>query len=291
MLEIIVYKSQGGRSLVKQFSNSYLFNGSPNYLSDAALAVGNRIAVAESRIYFDDTAFMRLVIRQLDAQGQHIDGETRTFTLNNTGANTLDPGSKIVPPNIVVAYEKKVDVGRSGITLYRNAISTDEYNLYLETGAVPARLNLSYDAGALGPAVFTSQLLGVEGDSGLDMMLPLNSRYASGAVRPVKSIYFAGVRFRQETYQRESGSENLVEAVQQLINENGASLRKMLRQAESATGQFLAALVNTMVGLIVQAFGNYALLTIVQRAAIRFPAIYAASALLALLPPGTIPMV
>jgi hypothetical protein len=283
MLEIIIYKSQGGRSLVKQFSNSYLFNGAPNYISDAALAVANSLAVAESRIYFDDTSFMRLVIRQLDAQGNHIDGETRTSALNMVGANTLDPGSKIVPPNIVLAYEKKVLVGRAGVTLYRNAISTDEYNLYLETGAVPPRLNTSFAPGTLPEAFFSSALLGVEGATGLDMMLPLNSRYSNGAVRPITSIAFAGVRFRQETFDRESGLENLGEAVQQLINENGRAMRRLVRQLAAAAGPVLTALGAAIVGLVLEAMGRYALLSIAQKAGIVFPAIYQAAEVLALM--------
>jgi hypothetical protein len=289
MLEIITYKSQGGRSLVKQFSNSYLFNGAPNYLSDAAKMLAEKLVTAERRIYFDDTYFMRYVIRQLDVDGRHIYGETRTEAVNFAGETALPVGSKIVPPNIVARYEKKVDVGRNAITLYRNVINTDEYNTYLETGAVPARLQVAYAPGVLPLAVFSAELMAADNDSGLTMMLPINSRYSAGAVRPVKSINFAGMGFRQETYNRESGTENMLEAVQQLINENGASMRRLLRSVTDATGAMRVGLINTIIQLVVDAFAKYALLAIAKRAAIRFPAIYFATELLALLPPGTIP--
>ncbi len=289
MIEIITYKSQGGRSLVKQFSNSYLFNGTPNYLSDAAKTLAEKIVEAERRIYFDDTHFMRYVIRQLGADGRHIYGETRTEAVNFTGETALPVGSKIVPPNIVARYEKKVDVGRNALTLYRNVINTDEYNTYLETGAVPARLQVAYAPGVLPLAVFSQALMDADNDSGLTMMLPLNNRYSAGAVRPVTSITFAGMGFRQETYQRDTGTENMLEAVQQLINENGAAMRRLLRSIADATGAMRTGLVNTIIQLVVDAFAKYALLSIARRAAIRFPAIYFAAELLALLPAGTIP--
>jgi hypothetical protein len=289
MLEIIVYKSQGGRSLVQQFSNSYLFNGAPNYLSDAAKTLADKIVTAERRIYFDDTHFMRYVIRQLGADGRHVYGETRTEAVNFTGETALPVGSQVVPPNIVARYEKKVDVGRNALTLYRNVINTDEYNTYLETGAVPARLNAPYAPGVQPSGLFSTELMAADNDSGLTMMLPINVRYSAGAVRVVKSINFAGMGFRQESYQRESGLENLLEAVQQLINETGASLRRLLRSVAEASGVMQVGLINTIIQLVVDAFAKYALLAIAKRAMIRFPAVFFAAELLALLPPGTIP--
>ncbi len=289
MLEIITYKSQGGRSLVKQFSNSYLFNGAPNYLSDAAKTVAEKIVTAERRIYFDDTHFMRYVVRQLDVNGRHIYGETRTEAVNFTGETALPVGSQIVPANIVARYEKTVDVGRNAITLYRNVINSDEYNTYLETGNVPARLQVSYAPGVLTEAVFSAELMAADDNSGLTMMLPINQRYSAGAVRPVKTINFAGMGFRQETYNRESGVDNLLEAVQQLVNENGASLRRLLRSVTGATGAMRTGLINTIIELVVDAFAKYALLAFSKRAMVRFPAIYFVAELLALLPPGTIP--
>ncbi len=284
MLEMVIFKSQGGRSLVNQFSNSYLFNGAPNYLSDAAFTVLNKLAQTESRIYFDDTNFMRGIIRQLDAEGNHIEGETRTVPLNLQGANALDIGSVIVPPNIVVGYEKRPLVGRSGVTLYRNVLSSDEYNLYLENGTVPPRLNTVYAPGALPPALFSTALLNAEGDTGLDMMLPVNRRYAAGAARPVQSIAFGGIRFRQETFQKESGAENLEEAVQQLINENGRAIRRLVRQMPGAVGEVLRSITATIIQLVTQALARYAVLSIAGRARIFFPAIYRAAEVLALMP-------
>jgi hypothetical protein len=287
MLEMIVYKSQGGRSLVNQFSNSYLFNGAPNYLSDSALQVLIALAIAESRIFFDNTHFMRGVIRQLDATGKHIDGETRTNAFNYTGATPLPAGAVITPPNIVVAYEKRVLVGRPGITLYRNALTADEYNAYLEVGTVPDRLRVSHAPGALPQAVFSSELLAAEGGNGLDMILPINPRYSAGAARSVIGINMAGIRFRQETHQRDSGTENMLEAVQQLINENARAIRRMLTQLEGAAGPILTALVQVVIDLVLAAFFKYGMLTLAQRAYIRWPAIYRAANVLALMPPGT----
>jgi hypothetical protein len=287
MLEMIVYKSQNGRSLVNQFSNSYLFNGAPNYLSEVALNVLIALAIAESRIFFDTTHFMRGVIRQLDASGRHVDGETRTHAFNYTGATPLPAGAIIVPPNIVVAYEKRVLVGRPGITLYRNAVTSDEYNAYVEYGTVPDRLRYNHAPGDLPAAVFTSALLAAEGTQGLDMMLPINPRYSQGAARSIIGINMAGIRFRQETHQRDSGTENLLEAVQQLINENARAIRRMLTQLEGAAGPILTALTQVVIDLVLAAFFKYGMLTLAQRAFIRWPAIYRAATVLALMPPGT----
>jgi hypothetical protein len=289
MLEIMIYKSQGGRSLVKQFSNSYLFNGAPNYYSDAANQLATKLVEAESRIYFDTTHFMRVVIRQLDPDGYSVYGESRSIPMESTGQTAVPVGSVIMSPNHTVAYQKNVTVGRPGISLYRNAITSDEYNTWVETGAVPQRLNTSYAPGVLPAMFFSAALMAADNDSGLQMILPINSRYAQGAARPVSGILFAGIRERQETYRRESGTENLLEAVQQLVNENGASLRRLMRQIGEATGALRVGLINTIISLVVDAFAKYALLAIGKRALVRFPAIYFATELLALLPAGTIP--
>ena len=288
-LEIVIYKSQGGKSLVNQFSNSYLFNGAPNYHSDAAKALAHKLIEIESRIFFDTTKFMRYVCRQLDATGRHIEGETHSDAVDVQGMTAVPVGSVLMPPATVVAYEKKVLIGRNAITLYRNCITSDEYNLYIETGAVPPRLYQSHAPGVAAAGIFGVLLRDADNDSGLEMILPINPRYAAGAARPVTAITFAGIRQRQETYQKDSGIDNLTEAVQQLINENAASLRRLLRSITNATGAFRTGLINTIVSLVVDAFSRYALLTLARRAAIRWPAIYAATELLALLPPGTIP--
>ncbi len=290
MLEIIIYKSQGGRSLVKQFSNSYLFDGAASYLSQTALALAEKLVEAESRIYFDSTSFMRAVIRQLDSNGYTVFGESWSIPLDKTGQNALDPGSVVMSPNHTVAYQKNVAPGRPGVSLYRNAINSDEYNLWVETGAVPPRLNASFAPGVLPAAFFTGALMSADDNSGLQMILPINDRYAAGAPRPVTGIIFAGIRERQETYQRDSGIENLLEAAQQIINENGRAIQRLLRQMETVAAPIAAGLIATIVQLVIDAFAKYGLLTIAKRALIRWPAVYAATELLALLPPGTIPI-
>ncbi len=290
MLEIIIFKSQGGRSLVKQFSNSYLFDGAPNYFSSAAANLANALVLAESRIYFNSTSFMRAVIRQLDPGGYNVYGESKSIALSSTGQNALDVGSVVMSPNHTVAYQKSVQVGRPGISLYRNAISSDEYNLFVETGAVPARLNAPFAPGVLPVMLFTNALMTADDNSGLQMILPINERYAAGTARPVTDITFAGIRERQETYQRDSGIENLLEAAQQIINENGRAVRRLLRQIVTVAPPIATGLIATIVQLVVDAFAKYALLTIAKRALIRWPAVYAATELLQLLPPGTIPI-
>jgi len=289
MLEMIVYKSRDGRSLTDQFSNSYLFNGAPNYLSDAALTVAQNLVLAERRIYFDNVHFMRTVIRQLDATGKHIEGETRVNDTNTTGLTPMPETAELMPPNVVVAYAKRVNVGRKGITLYRNCVTSDEYNTYIETGTIPDRLRTSMDFTGHPTGSFVSRLMAVEGDTGLDMILPINSRYANGAARSIVGIEISGIRFRQETHQRDTGEENLVEAVQQLINENARAIRRLLKRIEGATGGLVPSLIQSIIQLVIDAVAKYGLLTIARRAAIRWPAIYFVSQLIELLPPGTLP--
>ncbi len=289
MIEIVLYKSLGGLSLVKQFSNSYLFSGAPGYLSAAAQMVADRLVMAETRIYFDNVFIMRYVIRQLDENGRHVYGESRSEALGYPGLTPFPVASKPVPPNIVVRYEKKVQVGRNAFSLYRNALATDEYNAYLEAGTMPPRLNQQNNPGGLPMMAFEVALNDADNDTGLTMILPINPRYSAGATRPITQITMAGIGFRQETYQRDTGTENLLEAVQQLINENGAAMRRLMRSIADATGALRTGLINTIIQLVVDAFAKYALLSIARRAAVRFPAIYFAAELLALLPAGTIP--
>jgi hypothetical protein len=283
MLEIVIVKSRGGRDLKSQFSNTYLFSGSPDYISDDARTVVDNLVNAESSIYFDDTFFMRAIIRNLDAQGRHTDGETRSIPMEGGGLNAMPAASTNVPANVVVAISKLVLVGRAGLQEYRYALTSDEYNAFVEQGTAPPRIVEPQAPGDLGNLTFVDRLANVGLGTGLDMILPPNSRYAGGAPRPITAFAWAGIRYRQSTIQRVGGAQHLAEAVQQLLNETARKLRKLLRDATGANGNVLVQLVGLARALIAAATAKYATLTALEAAEVTWPAIYSSVELLALL--------
>lgn len=283
MLEIVTVKSRGGRDLKSQFSNTYLFTGPSDYVSDDALTVMQNLVTAESSIYFDNTFFLRGVIRQLDAQGNHIDGQTRSIPLEGAGLNAMPAGSTDVPGNIVLAIAKLVLVGRAGLQEYRYAVTSDEFNAFVETGASPDRVTGVQSPGVLGSFTFVDRLSNVGLGTALDMILPPNARYANGAPRPVTAYAYAGIRFRQTTIQRVDGATHLAQAVQQLLNESARKLRKLKRELSGSTGQVLAALIQAVQTIFTLATTKYATLTALEAAEVVWPAIFSDAALLALL--------
>jgi hypothetical protein len=283
MLEIVIVKSRGGRDLKSQFSNTYLFSGAPDYISDEARTVTDRLVDAESSIYFDDTFFMRTIIRNLNSQGAHTDGETRSVPLEGSGLNVMPVASTNVPSNVVVAISKLVLVGRAGLQEYRYALTSDEYNAYVETGAAPTRIVEPQSPGDLGNLTFVDRLANVGLQTGLEMILPPNARYANGAPRPITAFAWAGIRYRQAKIQRVGGAQHLAEAVQQLLNETARKLRKLLRDATGANGSVLVQLITLARQLIALATAKYATLTALEAAEVTWPAIYSSVELLAFL--------
>ncbi len=283
MLEMVIVKSRGGRDLKSQFSNTYLFNGPENYVSDDALNVMQRVVDAESSIYFDNTFFMRAVIRQLNSDGVHTDGQTRSVPLEGGGLNVMPAGGTDVPSNVVLAISKLVLVGRAGLQEYRFAVTSDEYNAFIETGASPPRVTQPQSPGDLGNLTFMDRLANVTLGTGFDMILPPNDRFAGGAPRPITNFAYAGIRYRQATIQRVGGAQHLAEAVQQLLNETARKLKKLKRDLTSANGSVLTQLIQAIQALFALATSRYATLTALEAAEVTWPVIFSDVALLALL--------
>ncbi len=283
MLEIVIVKSRGGRDLKSQFSNTYLFSGPANYVSDDAGTVVDNLVNAEASAYFDNTFFMRAVIRQLNADGIHNDGETRSYPLVGGGLNPMPVGSTDVPSNVVLAISKIVLVGRAGLQEYRFAVSSDEYNAFVESGTPPARIVAPQSPGNLGNMTFVDRLSSVTLNTGFDMILPPNARYAGGAPRPITAFSYAGIRYRQATIQRVGGAQHLAEAVQQLLNETARKLKKIKRDLDGAAGSILTNLIAVVRSLFNAATAKYATLAAIEAAEVTWPAIFSDVALLALL--------
>ncbi len=274
MLEITVFKSRGGRDLKSQWSNSYLFAGTPNYVSDEARAVLDRTVEAESSIAFTDTAFVRATIRQMNDLGVHTAGETRSVPLEGFGLNEMPAGSTEVPGNVTLAIAKQVLVGRSGLQQYRYAVTSDELNAFIESGTAPARIVNAATPGGLPSLTFTARLAAINGDSDLEMVLMPHENIVGGDPRPVTAFAYAGIRYRQQSQRRGDANTAMVEAVQKKINENGRRIASLLNQIGDDAFSLHLQAASLISSLRQASLELYATLSVEFKARINWPAVY-----------------
>lgn len=225
MFECIIKKSQDGRDMRSQHSTTYRLIGAPAFNSPQALSAASDLGQNERIIYPTSTYFMYALLRNLDAQGKPLRGQTTTVLLENRGMFAVPVNDKLASNFIVAAIDKKPAMGRSGVTQYRYCTTSEEYDQYIKSGAIPARFTDPNNLGDGFAINFLEGLSNIGGDGVFKLALPDAYGDTGIAPRPIIAFAFAGFRNNQPYRQKQSPGVSRYQATQKQINKWGADAR------------------------------------------------------------------
>ncbi len=225
MISAKVVKSQNGRDMNSQFSNTYLLTGGGVWNGQPMIDTVKEIASAEIGMYPTLTYFLYVLINNLDADMRPLRGQFLSIPLDLRGTVAIPADDKVAPSNEVAAFNKRGALGRPGVSLYRNMVFSKELDLYHRTGAVPLRFKNPDNLADVFRTNFTEALLNITGGTGAKLALPDAYGDAANTPRPITAIQFAGFRDSQETRQKISARASLIMAIQKAINEKAANAR------------------------------------------------------------------
>jgi hypothetical protein len=225
MIAISVRKSQNGRDLRAQHTNTYLMTGGGVWNSDAMIETAKWLAASEQKIYSTLTFFLYATISNLDSNLKVLRGQTVSEPLEYSGLFAIPANDKLAPANVVAAFDKRSGMGRSGVTLYRHCTTSEEFDQYTKTRAIPYRFKDPDDLADALRTNFTERLMNLTGGVGVKLALPDAYGDATNAPRPIKAINFAGFRSNQPYRQKSSAKVSRYQAVQKQINEWAADAR------------------------------------------------------------------
>jgi hypothetical protein len=225
-VKITVLKTMTGRATKHQFGNSYLFSGTPGYGHEASEDMLRAVVEMERLYYPNEVTFLRGRIQDINEYGEPIKYNYRSIPLNLVGAVVVPAGDQIAPPNIVAVIERQAVQGRNSPTFYRNAITTEEFNAYSETGAIPPRFARSIDDTDEEAVGAFQAFLGWVNAGELRPALPDGRGDIRVAMRQVRNVWFGGIRMNDDSRPRKSAEEAMREAVQMSINDLAKRARK-----------------------------------------------------------------
>lgn len=227
MILITVFMSIFGRSTDK-FSNSLLFAGDVPYNDPALNAVADRFVGALRKSAFDAIEFTGWKIAEVTSEGKKVKDKSRSNVIALRGATPLPAGSVLAPRDVVLRLGKYSGGSTPAITPLRNFISSDEYNTYVETRALPSRVVDKNDLADILNTSFPEAISNVAGNSGLTLVLPFRRSDNRGTPRAVNRVQAVDIRTSRATKTRTSAMTDMVNAAKKHLN-------ALKRQAEYAT--------------------------------------------------------
>jgi hypothetical protein len=225
VIQIKIVKSRGGRDLKNFNTNRYLFTGGTLFTDPKVKDLATRLAQAESRIFPNTTEFLRAIISNLDASGNTVKGQTKSFPLELRGKFAVPANDKLASPHVVVAIEKEANIGRPGVAYYRHVVTSAELDSYTADNINPPRFTDPNDFGDGFVTNFIEALKNAPAGSGLTAALPDAYGDATVGPRPIVNFRYGGIRMNDPARPKASGKSNTIKAAQQRINELAADAR------------------------------------------------------------------
>jgi hypothetical protein len=269
VIEVEVKMSQGGRDQQETFGNRQLFTGNDDITHADAEQTARNYSTLLSFIYPAETNMVRAVIRQMDANGNPVPGQTRSFPLADTGRFDLPVGDVLAGSNIVATYEKASTLGRPGNSNFRNAVTATEYQEWTRARTVPARFNVTEHTLGSMTDTFMELLKDGVGAGTLTPCLPNGTSAGLDDPRPIVAVRFGGFRVNDPTRPKGSPGQNSLEAAQQRINAYAADARYLQRGQD--VGNLPESLTEVMLELKIKASRAYWDLELRLRARINWP--------------------
>lgn len=267
---IVVKMSQNGRS--SKDAHHMVFRAARAGAMNLAIAkpCSDAVIAALASVMFAQTSFLRTTFTKLDENHRAVRGTTFPVGSSAVGEATLAVGDVMAPEHVVLAIEKSAVPSGSGISALRHAISSNEFNAYTKTSAVPARFTTLVDANDLPQENFATRLLAAFEDNGFTLKLAPKVIEGVFTERIVGLISVHDFRLYDPFRTKKSAVSKKVDGVLSQLKAWAAQAWRMFKKY--VVGEHPADVISTIVGLAAKASAAYLALDVTERILIDMPA-------------------
>lgn len=202
------------------FATEYVVQSDALFLSDQIIEYARNIALVESRLYpayvrFDD-ALIKLATP--GASAQELRGEFRYADTDDlTGQLEMPEGEALAYPPVSAVFGRQA-MGRHGRLLLPHALTTGEWNLYVQKQVVPPRFARSNDSGT---SPVSDQLIeAVRAANGHHVMSP-GEGDTEASLRKIWDFFFWGFDAKSLKTKRKTSSAAKKAAARRALLQSG----------------------------------------------------------------------